>query len=128
MSQARLEIKVGLFVLIGLALLAGLLMYFSKGVTRFSRAYDLYLQTTDVGGIKPGASVLMAGYPIGNVTRLMLSTNGDAVTLHLRIKQEHRIRINAVFVLEQSGFLGDQLSRYIPGQILPAIFWNRARS
>lgn len=122
MSQARLEIKVGLFVLIGLSLLAALLIYFSKGVTRFSRAYDLYLQTTDVGGIKPGAGVLMAGYPIGNVTKLMLSTNGESVTLVLKIRQEHRIRTNAIFVLEQSGFLGDQFVAVYPGTNLVAGF------
>ncbi len=122
MSQSRLEIKVGLFVLIGLLLLATLLVYFSKGVTRFSRAYDIYLQTSDVGGIKPGAGVLMSGYPIGNVTRLILSTNGDTVTLVLKIKQEHRIRTNAVFVLEQSGFLGDQFVAVYPGTNLAATF------
>lgn len=122
MSQARLETKVGLFVLVGLVLLATLLIYFSKGVTRFSRGYDLYLQTTDVGGIKPGAGVLMAGYPIGDVARLMLSTNGNTVTLVLRIKQEHRIRTNAFFVLEQSGFLGDQFVAVYPGTNLAGGF------
>ena len=122
MSQARLETKVGLFVLMGLLLLAALLIYFSKGVTRFARAYDLNLQTSDVGGIKPGAGVLMAGYPIGNVTRLTLSTNGEIVTLVLKIKQEHRIRTSAVFVLEQSGFLGDQFVAVYPGTNLAASF------
>jgi phospholipid/cholesterol/gamma-HCH transport system substrate-binding protein len=122
MSQSRLETKVGLFVFIGLVLLATLLIYFSKGVTRFSRTYDLYLQTSDVGGIKPGAGVLMAGYPIGNVTKLMLSTNGETVTMLLKIKQEHRIRASADFVLEQSGFLGDQFVAVYPGTNLAAPF------
>ncbi|MCL4788732.1 MAG: MCE family protein [Verrucomicrobia bacterium] len=122
MSQSRLEIKVGVFVLVGLLLLATLLILFSKGVTRFSRTYDLYLETTDVGGIKRGASVLMAGYPIGSVTRLMLSPNGDTVTLLLEIKQEHRIRTNAFFVLEQSGFLGDQYVAVYPGKNLDVPF------
>jgi len=122
MSQSRLEIKVGLFVLIGLLLLATLLIYFSKGVTRFARTYDLYLETSDVGGIKPGAGVLMAGFPIGDVRRLTLSDDGDSVMLTLNIKQEHRIRTNAVFVLEQSGFLGDQFVAVYPGTNLSAPF------
>jgi phospholipid/cholesterol/gamma-HCH transport system substrate-binding protein len=122
MRQPRLETKVGLFVFIGLVLLATLLIYFSKGVTRFSRTYDLYLQTSDVGGIKPGAGVLMAGYPIGNVTKLMLSTNGETVTMLLKIKQEHLIRTNATFVLEQSGFLGDQYVAVYPGTNLTGEF------
>jgi phospholipid/cholesterol/gamma-HCH transport system substrate-binding protein len=122
MSQTRLEIKVGLFVLIGLVLLAVLLINFSKGVTRFSRAYELYLETSDVGGIKPGAGVLMAGYPIGNVSKLTLSTNGNTVTLLLKIKREHRIRTDSLFVLEQSGFLGDQFVAVYPGTNLAAPF------
>lgn len=122
MSQTRLEVKVGLFVLVGLLLLAALLISFSKGTTRFSRTYELYLDTTDVGGIKPGAGVLMAGYPIGDVKRLMLSTNGETVTLLLSIKQQHRIRSTAQFVLEQSGFLGDQFVAVYPGTNLNAPF------
>jgi phospholipid/cholesterol/gamma-HCH transport system substrate-binding protein len=122
MSQTRLEIKVGLFVLVGLLLLAALLISFSKGTTRFSRNYEIYLDTTDVGGIKPGAGVLMAGYPIGDVKRLMLSTNGETVTLLLSIKQQHRIRSTAMFVLEQSGFLGDQFVAVYPGTNLNAPF------
>lgn len=122
MSQTRLEVKVGLFVLVGLLLLAALLISFSKGTTRFSRTYELYLDTTDVGGIKPGAGVLMAGYPIGDVKRVMLSTNGETVTLLLSIKQQHRIRSTAQFVLEQSGFLGDQFVAVYPGTNLNAPF------
>jgi phospholipid/cholesterol/gamma-HCH transport system substrate-binding protein len=122
MSQSRVETKVGLFVFLGLALLATLLIYFGKGVTQFSRNYDLYLQTTDVGGIKAGAGVLMAGYPIGNVSDLTLSTNGESVTLRLKINQKHRIRSSAVFVLEQSGFLGDQYVAVYPGTNLAAPF------
>jgi phospholipid/cholesterol/gamma-HCH transport system substrate-binding protein len=44
------------------------------------------------------------------------------VTLLLKIKQEHRIRDTAVFVLEQSGFLGDQFVAVYPGTNLTADF------
>jgi phospholipid/cholesterol/gamma-HCH transport system substrate-binding protein len=114
MEKSRLELKVGMFVFVGLTLLAALLVSFSKGVTRFARTYDLHLRTTDVGGIKRGASVLMAGYPIGNVSRVALSPNGESVVLTLQIKQEHKVRTNAVFVIEQSGFLGDQFVAIYP--------------
>jgi len=124
MDKARLEIKVGVFVLVSLLLLAALLVSFSKGVTRFARTYDLKLRTTDVGGIKRGASVLMAGYPIGNVNRLTLSSNGESVVLTLQIKQEHSIRTNAVFVIEQSGFLGDQFVAIYPDTNHTARFFN----
>lgn len=124
MDKTRLELKVGVFVLVSLLLLAALLVSFSKGVTRFARTYELKLRTTDVGGLKGGASVLMAGYPVGNVSRLYLSSNGDAVVLTLQIKQEHRIRTNAMFVIEQSGFLGDQYVAIYPGTNFVARFFE----
>lgn len=124
MDKARLELRVGGFVLVGLVLLGVLLVSFSKGVTRFARTYDLKLRTVDVGGIKPGASVLMAGYPVGNVAALTLSPNGDAVVLTLRLKQTHRVRTNAIFVIEQSGFLGDQFVAIYPGKDPSARFFE----
>jgi phospholipid/cholesterol/gamma-HCH transport system substrate-binding protein len=120
MEKARLESKDGLFIFVGLVLLAALLVSFSKGVTRFARTYELRLRTTDVGGIKPGAAVLMAGFPVGNMARLTLSSNGESVVLILKIRQEYRIRTNAIFVLEQSGFLGDQYVAIYPGADLTA--------
>ena len=114
MQNRSLEWKVGLFVAVGLVLLAGLLVSFSKGVTRFARSYTLYLRTADIGGIKRGAAVLMAGYPIGNVTDLYLDPEAGVARLTLRILQQYRIRTNAVFVIEQSGFLGDQYVAIYP--------------
>jgi len=122
MNKPRLELKVGVFVLVSLLVLAALLVSFSKGVTRFARTYELKLRTTDVGGLKGGASVLMAGYPVGNVSHLNLSSNGDSVVLTLQIRQEHRIRTNAMFVIEQSGFLGDQYVAIYPGTNFAARF------
>jgi len=43
MSKSRLEWKVGLFVLTGLVLLAGLLLEFSKGLTFFQPTRAIYL-------------------------------------------------------------------------------------
>lgn len=114
MQNSKLEMKVGVFVAITLVLLAALLVIFSKGVTRFSRTYELRLLTSDVGGIKKGAGVLMAGYMIGNVTEIELGDNGEAVELTLQIKRQYQIRTNAIFVIEQSGFLGDQYVAVYP--------------
>ena len=114
MDNKNLAEKVGLFVFVCLALLGALLIMFSKGVTQFSHTYEIHLKTTDAGGIKPGANVLMAGYPIGNVAHLTLTPDGGSVTLILTIKKEYQIHNNALFVLEQAGFLGDQFVAVYP--------------
>ena len=60
MNESRWAVKVGLFVLIGLVLMAALLVKFSKSGALFTPTYTIELVTRNVAGLKPGASVLMA--------------------------------------------------------------------
>src|SRR5262245_40315107 len=108
MGRSNLEKKVGLFVAIGLMLLAVLLLQFSKGTTFFRSTYELRMKTGNVGGIKARANVLMSGVPVGNVSRIELAPDGKTVTIFLKIYGNFKIHRDARFVIEQSGFLGDQ--------------------
>lgn len=114
MEKSRLELKVGLFVLIGLVLLAVLIIQFSKGTSVFRGTYDLNLHAVNVGGLKPRASVLLAGVQVGNVSDIKLAEDGKSVTIFLKIYKEFKIYHDARFVIEQAGFLGDQYVSVIP--------------
>jgi ABC-type transporter Mla subunit MlaD len=114
MQKNRLETKVGLFVFIGLVLLALLLLQFSKGTSLWRGTYELRLHAGNVGGIKPRAGVLLAGVQVGNVTDIKLDDSGTNVTMILKIYKEFPIYHDARFVIEQSGFLGDQFVSVIP--------------
>ena len=114
MKQSHLEVKVGLFVLIGLVLLAVLLLQFSKGVTFFRPTYDILLNATSVGGLKPRAQVLMSGVQVGTVSEMQLAPDGKSVTITLKIYRQFQIHKDARFILEQSGFLGDQYVAILP--------------
>jgi phospholipid/cholesterol/gamma-HCH transport system substrate-binding protein len=114
MSKPRLEWRVGLFVLIGLVLLTGLMVQFSKGTTFFRKTYNIMLHAANVGGLKPRATVLMAGVQVGTVSEIRLGTLGTNVTITLRIFRQYQIHKDARFVLEQAGFLGDQYVAIIP--------------
>lgn len=116
MEKSRQEITVGLFVLIGLVLLAVLLIQFSKGTSLFRGTYELRLHASDVGGLKQNASVLLAGVQVGNVSSIQLAPDGKSVTILLRIYKEYENRIHqdARFVIQQSGFLGDRYVAIIP--------------
>ncbi len=116
MSQKRLEWKVGAFVVVCLVLLGVLVLNFSKGLTIFTSTYVLRLRTTNVGGIKREAAVLMAGVPVGNVTGAELSPAGTNVTVFLKILKRYRIHRDAVFTIDALGFLGDQYVAIIPGR------------
>jgi ABC-type transporter Mla subunit MlaD len=108
MEQKRLETKVGLFVFIGLVLLAVLLIQFSKGASLFHGTYELRLHASNVGGLKERASVLLAGVQVGSVSQIQLADDGKSVTILLKIYKNFKIYSDARFVIEQSGFLGDQ--------------------
>jgi phospholipid/cholesterol/gamma-HCH transport system substrate-binding protein len=108
MEQKRLETKVGLFVFIGLALLGVLLIQFSKGTSLFHGTYDLRLHASNVGGLQQRAKVLLAGVQVGSVSDIQLADDGKSVTILLKIYNNFKIYSDARFVIEQSGFLGDQ--------------------
>ena len=73
MNRSRLELKVGLFVLICLGLLVGLLLQFSKGTTLFRHTYTIILNTSNVGGLRPRAGVLLSGVQVGTVSDITLA-------------------------------------------------------
>jgi phospholipid/cholesterol/gamma-HCH transport system substrate-binding protein len=108
MEKSRLPMKVGIFVFIGLALLAVLLIQFSKSTSLFRGTYVLHLHADNVGGIKPHAQVLLAGVQVGTVTDIQLAKDDKSVTLNLLIYNDYPIYSDAEFAIEQSGFLGDQ--------------------
>jgi phospholipid/cholesterol/gamma-HCH transport system substrate-binding protein len=125
MDKSRLELKVGLFVFIGLALLAALLIQFSKSTSLWRGTYELRLHAANVGGIKPRAGVLLAGVQVGSVSQIDLAQNGKSVTMILKIYKDYPIYGDARFVIEQSGFLGDQFVSVIPTtNALPALTNN----
>ena len=114
MEKSRLELKVGLFVFIGLALLAVLLIQFSKGTSLFRGTYTVQLHTENVGGLKQRSGVLLSGVQVGGVEKIVLAKDGKSVTVFLKIYNDFPIYQDARFVIEQAGFLGDQFVSVIP--------------
>jgi phospholipid/cholesterol/gamma-HCH transport system substrate-binding protein len=110
----KLEWRVGIFVLIGLVLIALMVMRFSKG-TGLSSTYDLNLEARNAGGIIKGAAVLMAGVPIGSVSEIYLASDGTKVTMVASIYDKIKISTNAVFSIGTVGFLGDRYISVSPG-------------
>jgi phospholipid/cholesterol/gamma-HCH transport system substrate-binding protein len=124
MDKSRLETKVGLFVFIGLLLLVTLMIWFSKGASLFRSTYVLKMHTANVGGLKPKSAVLLAGVAVGTVQHIELDASGTNVTAYLQIYQDHPIYHDARFVIEMSGFLGDQYVSVVPTANLPPTLTN----
>ena len=82
MNKSGLEWKVGLFVVLSLVFAAAFIMKFSKSTSVFTKTYEMLLVTSNVGGIREGASVLMAGVQVGTVRNINLDESGKIVTMH----------------------------------------------
>ena len=126
MEKKRLEIKVGLFVFLGLALLGVLLLQFSKSASLWRGTYEVHLHAVNVGGITPRAGVLLAGVQVGTVSDIRLADDGKSVTIDLKIYREFPIYHDARFVIEQAGFLGDQFISIIPTTNSPPVLADGA--
>ncbi len=69
--------KVGIFVTIALLLLATLILQQSWGVNWFSKSLKVVTYLPDVGGLKSGAPVWLAGIEIGRVRRVSIISPED---------------------------------------------------
>lgn len=115
------EIKVGAFVLVGLAL-AGLVIFmigderqlFDKRVT-YRTVFD------DIEGLKRGSTIRMGGMDIGSVEAVGFSANpGDPklyVTLSIVESQAARVRKDSRAKIEAKGLLGDKMVTLVAGNM-----------
>jgi ABC-type transport system involved in resistance to organic solvents, ATPase component len=85
-SDKNVELKVGAFILVGLAVLAGLLVQFGRLGEGFQNYYQLLVKFPDASGLLKGSDVLLAGAKIGHVSGgPRLADSGQGVEVPLRI-------------------------------------------
>jgi phospholipid/cholesterol/gamma-HCH transport system substrate-binding protein len=114
MTKPSLAWKVGLFVFISLAMIAGLSIEFSKGMIFLEHTNTIYLHAPDVAGLKNRADVLISGVKVGSVAEISLDPSGKSATLALKIYTRYSIHKDARFVIQPSGLLGDEYVAIIP--------------
>src|SRR5438477_7256270 len=108
-TEKTLELKVGAFVFVGLAVLAALVVQFGRVGEGFKTYYGLTVRFPDASGLLKGSDVLLAGAKIGRVSAgLRLAKSGQGVDVPLRIFDYVRIPTGSKFAVGSSGLLGDR--------------------
>lgn len=108
-SEKTLELKVGAFVLAGLAVLAALVVQFGRVGEGFKTYYGLTVRFPDASGLLKGSDVLLAGAKIGRVSGgPKLVPGGAGVDVPLRIFDYVKIPAGSKFTVGSSGLLGDR--------------------
>ena len=109
----RLELKVGAFVLAALAGFVTMIVVLGSEDSLFERTYVLHTKFGDVGGLRVGAAVFVAGMDCGLVHSVEFPTKLSDATVHvhlsLRESCRERVRGDSIASISSQGLLGDKL-------------------
>ena len=113
--ERGLEFKVGIFVFVGCAALAGLLVKFGRLGEGVKTYYQLTVRFADASGLLTNSDVLLAGAKIGRVAGgPRLVRDGPGVYVPLRIFDYVKIPVGSKFTVGSSGLLGDRFVTVTP--------------
>lgn len=111
MSSTRaVEISTGLFVLLGFASLFFLVTQITnRELSVDGASYEVTAQYENVGSLKPGAAVSMAGVTVGRVDSIVFDQNVYKAVVKMRIASNYnRIPSDSDAAIMTSGLLGGQ--------------------
>lgn len=116
MKSTKLELTVGIFMLIGILCLGYLSIKLGKMELTGGNNYRVTARFDSVSGLKSGARVELAGVEIGSVERIGLSTaSGDQAEVTLKIKDGTKITDDVIASVRTSGIIGDKFIKLKPG-------------
>jgi len=116
MERTTLDLWVGAFVVAGIAALVILAMKVGNLSTyNVSDTYQLDAYFTNIGGLKPKASIKSAGVLVGRVTGITLDTNRYEAKVTMSIDARYKFPKDTFASVLTSGLLGEQYIGLSPG-------------
>lgn len=116
MNMAKLEMTVGIFMLVGMLCLGYVSIKLGKMEIMGGNYYSVTAEFDSVSGLKPGARVEVAGVEVGKVDRISLDPeSGDRAVAHLKIKTGIKINDDVIASVRTSGIIGDKFIKLKPG-------------
>lgn len=116
MERTTLDLWVGAFVVAGVVALA--ILAFKVGNLssyNVSESYHLKANFTNIGGLKPTASVRSAGVLIGRVTEIRLNPERYEAEVTMSIDKRYQFPKDTLISILTSGLLGEQYIGLKPG-------------
>ena len=103
------QIKVGLFILIGLLTVGMMVIYFGRLGEGFSSYYNVKVEFTNASGLLKGSEILLAGAKVGRITNEpVILPDMRGVYVDVRILDQVKIPVGSKFSIGSSGLLGDK--------------------
>ena len=104
-----LEVKVGLFVLLGLVIIAAMAIQFGRVGQGLSDTYDITVNFPNASGLVKNADVQLSGARIGVVAEAPKAVAGQigVIPVKLKIRSDIRLPAGSYFMIGKSGLMGD---------------------
>lgn len=113
MKKFDLELAVGLFIIAGIVCLGYLSIKLGKMEMVGERGYEIYGIFSNVGGLKVGSSVEIAGVNVGRVKSISLEKYQANVILNL--PKGLSIQEDAIVSIKTKGLIGEKYIEITPG-------------
>lgn len=120
MEKAKIELAVGVFVLVGVVCLGYLSIKLGKLEVIGGQYYDVAAEFDSVSGLKAGATVEIAGVEVGRVKAIALKEDRGLVMLSLR--KEVKVYDDTIASIKTRGIIGEKYVSLSPGgggEVLP---------
>jgi phospholipid/cholesterol/gamma-HCH transport system substrate-binding protein len=116
MERTALDLWVGAFVVAGIAALVVLALKVGNLSTyNVSDTYQLQAYFTNVGGLKPTASVRSAGVLVGRVAEIKLDTDRYEAKVTMTIDKRYQFPKDTFANIQTAGLLGENFIGLLPG-------------
>lgn len=116
MERGTVDLWVGAFVVAGLAALVVLALKVGNLSTyNVSKTYQLQAYFTNVGGLKPTASVRSAGVLVGRVSEIILDRERYEARVTMTIDERYQFPKDTFANIQTSGLLGENFIGLMPG-------------
>ncbi len=113
MKRLNVELTVGAFVLAALVLFGYFSIKVGAADSVGSGGYNITAQFSDVGNLKEGSAVVIAGVPIGRVRDIALRDYKAEV--RMAIAPGVKLQDDAIATVKSRGLLGESLIEITPG-------------
>jgi phospholipid/cholesterol/gamma-HCH transport system substrate-binding protein len=116
MERTTLDLWVGIFVVTGIAALVMLAMKVGNLSTyNMSETYQVHAYFSNIGGLKPKASIKSAGVLVGRVTDIKLDMKRYEADVVMSVDKRYQFPKDTFASILTSGLLGEQYIGLVPG-------------
>ena len=115
MKKYKQQTIVGVFVVIGLAVVAYMTVNLGDVSLLGGDTYSIYAEFDSVSGLRPGNPIEIYGMEAGQVGTMHMDQENQVVVTELKLKNGIVVYDDAIAAIKTSGLIGDKFIKIDPG-------------